>query len=431
MAEKVLLEVKNVSKSFGGETDHPTVVLDDINFSIKSGEIVSILGRSGSGKSTLMRLISGLIAPDKGEVRFKGDLVTEPVNEMTMVFQSFALFSWLTIIENVYLGLEAAGKLSLAEMEAKAKRILEIMGLKGYEDFYPRQLSGGMKQRVGFARALVMNPEILLMDEAFSALDVLTAQKLQSDLLDLWIEGTISPHSILMISHNIEESVLLSDRIVILASNPGHIVADIKVDLPHPRDRLDSKFRKLVDDIYIILTSSFKLGLDVKKEDVSCPYRREKLPKAHINRLLSFIDEIVTRSHGEVANLSEIGEDLSLKIDDLMPVTDSLMLLKFVDVDGNNISLTPAGKIFAAGDDARKIRVFAEHVVQHVPIIAEIRRHLNEARKAAIHSHKFLAHFKKKYGNTDGQEYFDNTVNWAMFGGMFIYDEDGGLFRLT
>lgn len=427
---KPILEVKNIFKSFGLETEHTTMILEDINFNINSGEIVSILGRSGSGKSTMMRIMSGLIKPDKGSVKFNDELVTEPVEEMAMVFQSFALFPWLTIMENVYIGLEAKGNLSLSEMEDKAKKILDIMGLKGYENFYPRQLSGGMKQRVGFARALVMNPEILLMDEAFSALDVLTAQKLQSDLLDLWIEDKISPNSILMISHNIEETVLLSDRIIVLASNPGHIVADIKVDLEHPRDRLDHSFRKLVDEIYIILTSSFKTKLDIKKEDISCPYRRDRLPKAHVTQLISFMDEIVLRRRGEVAALSDIGKDLGLEINDLMPVTDSLMLLKLIEINGNNINLTPAGKIFVEGDKAHKKRVFAEHLIQYVPIIAEIRRRLHEARKNSVTSHKFLAHFKKKYGCHDGVEYFEYVINWAMFAEMFVYDLDEKVFRI-
>jgi len=427
---KPILELKNVFKSFGIGAEHPTTVLEDINFNINKGEIVSILGRSGSGKSTLMRIMSGLMKQDKGSVKFKGEEVAEPVDEIAMVFQSFALFPWLTIMENVYIGLEARGNLSISEMEEKAKKILDIMGLKGYENFYPRQLSGGMQPRVGFARALIMNPEILLMDEAFSALDVLTAQKLQSDLLDLWIEDKISPDSILMISHNIEESVLLSDRIVVLASSPGHIVADIKVELERPRDRLDHAFRKLVDEIYIILTSSFKITLDNKNDDVSCPYRRDRLPKAQVGQLVSFMNEIVFRSRGEFAALSDIGEDLGLEIDDLMPVTDSLMLLKFIQVNGNNINMTPAGKIFVEGDDARKKRIFAEHLIQYVPIIAEIRRKLRESRKNSINASKFLAHFKKKYGRYDGAEYFEYVVNWAMFAEIFIYDGNTKVFSL-
>lgn len=423
-----LLEISGVLKSFGLETEHPTKILEDINFEVKKGEIISILGRSGSGKSTLMRIMCGLIKPDVGTVHFNNQPVLEPSEGMAMVFQTFALFPWLTVIENVYLGLEAGGKIPLADMESKAAKLLDIMGLKGYENFYPRQLSGGMKQRVGFARALVMNPQVLLMDEPFSALDVLTAQKLQADLLDLWIEDKISPSAIVMITHNIEDAVLLSDRIIILSSNPGKIVADIKIKLEHPRDRFDHSVRKMIDDIYIILTSSFKEAMDTSKEDISCPYRMHKLPTAHMGQLISFMDEIMLRSRGDTAALSDIGEDLKLDIDQLMPVTDSLMLLKFIEVNGNNISFTPGGKIFAEGDEVHRRRVLAEHLIQHVPIIAEIRRKLKESHKSSIHAHKFLAHFKKKYGYHDGTRYFDHVVNWGIFSGMFAYNQEEEVF---
>ena len=240
-----LVDVEHLSHAYqGGAGEHP--VLEDVNLTLRDNEIVALLGRSGCGKSTLLRIIAGLMPATAGAVAIEGEQVTAPAPQVAMVFQSFALFPWLTVLENVELGLEAQG-IDLEERRQRAIAAIDLIGLDGYESAYPKELSGGMRQRVGLARALVVHPKVLLMDEPFSALDVLTAETLRTDLLDLWQEGRIPIKAILMVTHNIEEAVLMADRVLVLSSNPGRIASEIPVTLPHPRDRLDPGFRDLVE----------------------------------------------------------------------------------------------------------------------------------------------------------------------------------------
>src|SRR6516165_4357361 len=254
MGEAPLLELHSVRQSFPKPDGNQLLVLDDINVELAPGQIVGLLGRSGSGKSTLLRLIAGLARPTGGSITYLGKPIVSPAPGIAMVFQSFALFPWLTVLENVQLGLEALG-LPETEIRQRALAAIDLIGLDGYESAYPRELSGGMRQRVGFARALVSDPVVLLMDEPFSALDVLTAETLRTDFLDLWTEHQLPTKAVLMVTHNIEEAVLVCDRILVLASNPGRIAAEIQVPLPQPRDRLDAAFHGIVDEIYSILTS--------------------------------------------------------------------------------------------------------------------------------------------------------------------------------
>src|SRR6201996_1425216 len=249
-----LLDIRGVCRSFPKGSGEDLLVLEKVDLTIHSGEIVGLLGRSGSGKSTLLRIIAGLIAPSSGDAKCRGEVINGPPNGIAMVFQSFALFPWLTVLQNVELGLEALG-VEAAERRKRALAAIDLIGLDGFESAYPKELSGGMRQRVGFARALVVHPNLLLMDEPFSALDVLTAETLRTDIIDLWIEGRLPIKSILMVTHNIEEAVLMSDRILILSSNPGRIMHEIKVTLPHPRNRDDPRFRQQVDDIYGRMTA--------------------------------------------------------------------------------------------------------------------------------------------------------------------------------
>ncbi len=249
-------------------------VLDDVSLSLKEGEIVGLLGKSGSGKSTLLRIIAGLITPSEGAVSFNGQPMSQEALGIAMVFQTFALFPWLTVLQNVELGLEAQGTPE-KEMRKRSLAAIDLIGLDGYESAYPRELSGGMKQRVGFARALVVNPAILLMDEPFSALDVLTAETLKTDFLDLWVERKIPLKSVLLVTHNIEEAVLMSDRILIFAANPGHIAAEIKVDLHHPRDRQSAAFSAMVEQIYTLMTSGMQRDFSAARQGAGAHYVRQ------------------------------------------------------------------------------------------------------------------------------------------------------------
>src|SRR5690242_1420946 len=252
-AEQTLIEMHGVCRSFPKGRGEDLLVLEKVDLTIRAGEIVGLLGRSGSGKSTLLRIIAGLIAPSSGDAKCRGETIVSPPNGIAMVFQSFALFPWLTVLQNVELGLEALGVES-GERRKRALAAIDLIGLDGFESAFPKELSGGMRQRVGFARALVVHPDLLLMDEPFSALDVLTAETLRTDLVDLWVEGRLPIKSVLMVTHNIEEAVLMCDRILVFSSNPGRVAAEFKIDLPHPRNRLDPAFRQLVDTLYARMT---------------------------------------------------------------------------------------------------------------------------------------------------------------------------------
>src|SRR5277367_2161441 len=252
-ADTSLLTVQGCRQAYHKDASADLVVLDDVDLVLQENEIVALLGRSGSGKSTLLRIVAGLLTPTAGEVRWRGRKTEGPTEGVAMVFQSFALFPWLTVQENVELGLEARG-VARAEREKRAEEAIDLIGLGGFESAYPKELSGGMRQRVGLARALVVYPDLLLMDEPFSALDVLTAENLRTDLIDLWSEGKLPVKSVLMVTHNIEEAVLMCDRILVFSVNPGRVASELRVPFPHPRNRLDPAFREMVDDIYALMT---------------------------------------------------------------------------------------------------------------------------------------------------------------------------------
>src|SRR5437764_7517835 len=275
MDSPALLDVRNVRRAFPRPGGAQLLVLEDVQLSLREGEIVGLLGRSGSGKSTLLRIISGLSAPTAGNVTYLGHAVKGPAQGIAMVFQSFALFPWLTVLENVQLGLEALG-LPTEEIRKRALAAIDLIGLDGYESAFPRELSGGMRQRVGFARALVVHPNILLMDEPFSALDVLTAETLRTDFLELWGEGKLPIKGVVLVTHNIEEAVLMCDRILLFSTNPGRIISEIAVDLKQPRNRLDPRFRELVEKIYVAMTARTPTPIGIS----------DRLPVATINTVL-------------------------------------------------------------------------------------------------------------------------------------------------
>ncbi|MBV8653051.1 MAG: ATP-binding cassette domain-containing protein, partial [Alphaproteobacteria bacterium] len=314
-----VLSVHNVRQAFrkgAGEL----VVLEDVNLTLAEGEIVGLLGRSGSGKSTLLRSIAGLIRPSGGEVLYRGSKVNGPAEGIAMVFQTFALFPWLTVLENVEAGLEA---LATPPREARKRALaaIDLIGLDGFESAYPRELSGGMRQRVGFARALVVNPTILLMDEPFSALDVLTAETLRTDFLDLWVDHKLPIKSVLLVTHNIEEAVFMCDRILVFSSNPGRVAAEFKVPFPHPRNRLDPVFRQMVDDIYARMmarpdheTKSKAPGLQLGSW----------IPRVSTNTMAGLIETVAAKPYEGRADLPEIARALQLEVDDLFPMIEML-----------------------------------------------------------------------------------------------------------
>jgi len=247
-----LIRVEHVDKSFAGR--HGSIaIMTDISFDVADSDFLAIVGPSGCGKSTLLRLIQGLDRPSGGTVYFRDTPVTSPCSKMAMVFQSFALYPWLTVAENVAFGLEALGWPE-DRIKTQVERYISVTGLEGFQEAYPRELSGGMRQRVGLARALAVEPSVLLMDEPFSALDPLTAESLREEILQLWRDPDLPPDAVLLVSHNIEEAIQLADRIIVLSRRPSHVLADVRVDLPRPRDRKSSAFYELTDRVYSLIT---------------------------------------------------------------------------------------------------------------------------------------------------------------------------------
>jgi len=424
-----LLQVREVCQSYrtgSGEMGAP--ILDNVSLELREDEIVGLLGRSGCGKSSLLRIVSGLVKPAAGEVTYHGVPVRGPAEGVAMVFQSFALFPWLSVLANVELGLRAR-RVSKTEARQRALKAIDLIGLDGFESAFPKELSGGMRQRVGFARALVVNPNILLMDEPFSALDVLTAETLRSDLLDLWVEGRMPIKSILMVTHNIEEAVLMCDRILVLSSNPGRIAAEIHVGLQHPRNRLDPEFRQLVDKIYALMTRRQE---PVAHRDGTFPGLGlgMALPRVSTNTLAGMLEEIAAPPYNGRADMPALADSLHMEIDDLFPVGETLQLLRFAELEEGDIKLTPAGLRFADAEvDVRK-KLFGDHLLAYVPLAARIKMVLDERPSHFARAIRFLEELEDYMSDDYADRTLKSVVNWGRYGEIFAYDEASETFSL-
>src|SRR3984957_10666728 len=425
-----ILDVDNVSQVFStGSGEARAPVLSDVSMHMKTGEIVALLGRSGSGKSTLLRLIAGLTRPTQGSVKIAGELVVGPAKEVAMVFQSFALFPWLDVLDNVEIGPRSNG-VPLDETRKRALKAIDTIGLDGFESAYPKELSGGMRQRVGFARALVMQPKILLMDEPFSALDVLTAETLRTDLLDLWQEGRMPIKAILMVTHNIEEAVLMADRILVLSSNPGRIASEIPVTIPHPRDRLDNDFRALVDKIYALMTQRPEPKPAGREGGVPGMGLGMALPRVSTNSLAGLLEELAADPYNGRADLPHLADSLQLEIDDLFPLGETLQLLLFAEFEEGDIKLTPAGKRFVDMDVDQRKKLFGDHLLAYVALAAHIKRVIDERP-----SHRAPAtRFREELEDYMSEDYAERTlravINLGRYGELFAYDENAQAFSL-
>jgi NitT/TauT family transport system ATP-binding protein len=427
-AAPVLLDVSHVSQTFhkgSGEPGDP--VLDDVSLTLKTGEIVGLLGRSGCGKSTLLRIISGLAPPTAGKITIDGKPVVGPAEAVAMVFQSFALFPWLSVLDNVEIGLRAQG-VPPDETRKRALEAIDVIGLDGFESAYPKELSGGMRQRVGFARALVVQPELLLMDEPFSALDVLTAETLRTDLLDLWQEGRIPTKSILMVTHNIEEAVLMCDRVLVLSSNPGRVSAEIAIPLAQPRDRLNPEFRQLVDSIYALMTQRPEPKPAGREMVAPSAGLGLALPLVSTNSLAGMLEEIAGPPYNGQADLPHLADSLQLEVDDLFPLGETLQLLHLAEFAEGDIKLTPAGKRFVDMDVDQRKRLFADQLLADIPLAAHIKRVLDERP-----SHRAPAtRFREELEDYMSEDYAERTlraiINLGRYGELFAYDENAQAF---
>ncbi|MEA3175718.1 MAG: NitT/TauT family transport system ATP-binding protein [Gammaproteobacteria bacterium] len=429
MNNSPLLQCSEVRKAFP-KPDGELLVLEGMNLELHEGQIVGLLGRSGSGKSTLLRLIAGLAEPSAGNVSYLGKPIVGPAQGIAMVFQSFALFPWLTVFENVALGLEAQ-RMSRPEIRKRSLAAIDLIGLDGFESAYPRELSGGMRQRVGFARALVVHPNILLMDEPFSALDVLTAETLRTDFLDLWSEGRMPIKGVILVTHNIEEAVLMCDRILVFGSNPGRILSEIKVALPQPRNRLDPSFRELVERIYVEMTA--------RPAGTAGGGRQERfpglgigsvLPQVSTNLLAGLMESVAAVPFNGTADLPKIASDLQMEIDELFPVAETLQMLRFAELEGGDLKLAEDGMAFAhAAVDERK-RIFTRHLLTYVPLAAHIRRVLDERASHSARKSRFIDELEDFMSEEAAEQTLRAVVRWGRYAEAFAYDDENAMFSL-
>ncbi len=426
--DTVLVTVEHLRHVYGKGAGAGLVVLDDVNLTLNSNEIVGLLGRSGSGKSTLLRSIAGLITPTAGSIAIRDMAGDDSAHGVSMVFQSFALFPWLTVEKNVELGLEAQG-VPPDERRKRTLAAIDLIGLDGFENAYPKELSGGMRQRVGLARALVVQPSVLLMDEPFSALDVLTAETLRTDLLDLWSEGQMPIRSMLLVTHNIEEAVLMCDRILVFSSNPGRVIAEINVDLPQPRKRLDPAFRALVDDIYARMTAR-PSSPPVSQGNFPGTGLGMALTHVSTNTLSGMIEALAAPPHNGKAELATLAHELQMNADELLPVADTLQLMRLAEVEGRTIRLTPAARRYAiAAVDERK-QLFAQHLLAYVPLAAHIRRVLDDRATHQAPATRFRDELEDFMSEDYAEETLDAVVSWGRFGEIFAFHEDEDRFSL-
>lgn len=423
-----VLVAEHISKSFTTPEGKDIQILNDISLDLYEGQIVALLGRSGSGKSTLLRTLLGLIGPTSGTVTYRGEPVTGPVPGMSMVFQSFALFPWLTVQQNVELGLEAQG-IDPQERQKRALAAIDLIGLDGFESAYPKELSGGMRQRVGFARALVMNPDVLFMDEAFSALDVLTSETLRNELLELFNEQKIPTKVLLLVTHNIEEAILMAHRIVVLAPNPGRIRAEIAVNLPYPRDRESPEVGALLERVYQIMTTRPEdLSAQAPEPTADPKSIAYRLPITQLNSLIGLIERIGVSNQRE--DLPELADEMSLEIDDLFPLLDVAELLGFASVRHGDILLTEVGHTFATADVQGQKRLFAEALTKHIALVKHIYDVLQLRPDHQAPEERFLNELEDFMSHDDAEALLAQVIDWARFAELFEYDVHIGLLRL-
>jgi NitT/TauT family transport system ATP-binding protein len=428
---ETIIRAERVEKYYAQPSENRIQVIAPTDLSITAGQIIALLGPSGSGKSTLLRMLTGLSKPSGGHVFWHEQPIESAQINVAIVFQSFALFPWLTVLENVEAPLKARG-LTAAERRTKSLRILDTVGLDGFEAAYPKELSGGMRQRVGFARALVVEPEVLFMDEPFSALDVLTAENLRSELLELWQKKTIPTQAIFLVTHNIEEAVLLADRIVVLGRNPGHIRTDFRVTLQHPRNRKSPLFTQLVDYIYKVLTRPDTPPPTDVPERVAVRDQRQMhyqmLPHARPGGIAGLLELLMDR--GGRDDIYRLADELSLEADDLLPIVDAAQLLGYLRIDEGDAAITPAGREFAESDILRQKQLFRDSALEHVLLLRQITRALDSKSDHTVPEEFFLDMLDEQFSAEETQRQLETAINWGRYAEIFDFDAGRRRFML-
>ena len=415
-----LLDLQSVTKAYRLETKQ-FLAVKDINLHIKPGEFVCLLGPSGCGKSTLLRIIAGLNAATSGAVSYHGQPLKGVNPYTTIVFQTFALYPWLTVQENVEIALKARGVPANSRTE-RALKLIDIVGLDGFESAYPRELSGGMRQKVGFARAMAVEPELLCLDEPFSALDVLSAEALRGELMELWLKKKIPTKAILMVTHNIEEAVFMADRIVIMGKDPGHIVTEISVTLHQPRQRKDTAFQSLVDKVYAAVAGQSQPKEETLGTQPGQPGVTRPLPNAQLSALAGLLEKLV--DEGGRVDLYRMGGDLVLELDDLLPIVEAGDLLGFITVHEGDLLLAPLGRAYADATILGRKAIIAGRVLR-LQVIAWIYETLRRDDNQRVAWDYFLDTLQGDFGDK-AEEQLDIAINWGRHAELFAYDDDTG-----
>jgi len=425
---QAIIELKSVGKSFKSADGSARSVLEGVDFRLAEGEIVSLLGQSGSGKSTLLRIMAGLINADAGDVRYREQPLYGPARGVSMVFQSFALFPWLTVQQNVELGLEARG-VAPTEREKRAAAAIQLIGLTGFEGALPRELSGGMRQRVGIARALVVEPEVLLMDEAFSALDVLTGERLREDILELWTSKSMPTKAILVVSHNIEEAVLMADRVLIFASDPGRVRFQLAVQLPRPRNPESAEVRQLIDEVYALMTAGSGRVGRTPEEPVPMQLA-ERLPEADIARMEGLLELLAGDAFHGRADLPRLAEETELTDDELLPLAQAVSLLGLARLAAGDLHLTALGQRYVDGAHTLRQELFGQQLLAHVPLAAHIRHSLEQEESGELPEEPFLSLLSESLDAAEAERVLRTAIEWGRHGEVFEYNYTTGLIHL-
>jgi NitT/TauT family transport system ATP-binding protein len=430
-AVDAIIRAEKIEKYYAQPSANRIQVISATDLSIVPGEILALLGPSGSGKSTMLRMLSGLSTPSAGRVYWHEQPIAEAEINVSIVFQSFALFPWLTVLENVEAPLQARG-VAPEERRARSMKMLDTVGLDGFEAAYPKELSGGMKQRVGFARALVVEPEVLFMDEPFSALDVLTAENLRSELLELWANKTMPTRAVFLVTHNIEEAVLLADRIVVLGRNPGHIRTDFRVQLPQPRDRKSEAFTQLVDYIYKVLTRPDTAPAEVPEQQVKVRDQRQMryqmLPHARPGGMAGLLELLLDK--GGRDDIYRMADDLAFEIDDLLPIVDAAELLGFLKIEEGDAVITESGAEFANSEILRQKELFRDAALGHILLLRQIRRALETKSDHTVPEDFFLDMLDEQFSDEESLRQMETAVAWGRYAELFDYDSGRRRFVL-
>ena len=416
-----ILELRGVQKSFDRGMGNTLRVLEDINLDVRPNEVIALIGPSGCGKSTILRIFAGLIEPTKGQVRYRGKKQSGLNSNVSIVFQGFALYPWMTVEANVEAVLRAKG-VDEATLKERTNKAIRMVGLEGFEEAYPRELSGGMKQRVGMARALSVDPEILFMDEPFSQVDALTAEGLRAEILDIWDDRERNPASILMVSHDIKEVAYMADRIVVLSANPGRVRTIVENPLPRPRDTRSPEFLRLVDKLHDIITSAELPDILVTTVESSVESHElvEPLPYALNADMLGLLEFLMAQ--GGNCDLFQVVNHTHVPFEKVLTIVKGLEMLGFVDTPKRSVELTVLGRQFVEADmDQRKL-IWRDQLLE-LKLFRMVREQL-ELHEGKLRKEELVQEIADRLPMENAEQTFDTLVAWGRFAELFAYREE-------